>query len=277
MTYHVRLQGVPRAQASRLRRAARQALVHAGAPPGELTLRLTDAEEMRRLNAVYAHDDHPTDVLSFPAGDPIPGTGGNYFGDIAIALPMAVAQAEAGGHDLGSELSLLTVHGVLHLLGHEHGRAASQAAMWSLQDRILADLGIELRSPPAGPATSARARSRLASFVHAFAGLAHVLRTQRNAWIHACASLAVVALAAWLRVRATEWALLVLSMGLVWLAEFINTALEAIVDLASPEAHPLARVGKDVGAAAVLIAAVAAAVVGLLILGPPALRRLSGG
>ncbi|MBM3120785.1 MAG: diacylglycerol kinase family protein [Chloroflexi bacterium] len=119
-----------------------------------------------------------------------------------------------------------------------------------------------------------RAQSRLASFAHAFAGLAHVIRTQRNAWIHACASLAVIALAAWLHLGTIEWGLLILAMGLVWMAEFINSALEATVDLASPEAHPLARVGKDVGAAAVLVAALAAAAIGLLVLGPPLAVRL---
>lgn len=121
-----------------------------------------------------------------------------------------------------------------------------------------------------------RARSRLASFAHAIAGLAHVLRTQRNAWIHACASLAVMALAGWLQLGPTEWGLLILAMGLVWMAEFVNSALEATVDLASPEAHPLAKVGKDVGAAAVLIAALAAAAIGVLVLGPPLAARLFG-
>ena len=65
-------------------------------------------------------------------------------------------------------------------------------------------------------------------------------------------------------------------MALVWMAEFVNSALEAMVDLASPDVHPLAKVGKDVGAAAVLIAAVSAALVGLLILGPPLAQRLWG-
>ena len=118
--------------------------------------------------------------------------------------------------------------------------------------------------------------SRLASFAHAFAGLAHVLRTQRNAWIHAVASASVILLAAWVHLPRIEWALLVLAMAIVWMAEFINSALEATVDLASPQVHPLARLGKDVGAAAVLIAAAAAAVIGLLILGPPLAQRLLG-
>lgn len=124
--------------------------------------------------------------------------------------------------------------------------------------------------------TSTRSASRLASFAHALAGLGHVLRTQRNAWIHAVASLSVILLAAWLHLPSIEWALLVVAMAIVWMAEFINSALEATVDLASPGVHPLARVGKDVGAAAVLIAAAAAAVVGLLILGPPLAHRLFG-
>jgi len=67
---------------------------------------------------------------------------------------------------------------------------------------------------------------------------------------------------------------IILAMAMVWMAEFINTALEAVVDLASPGSHFLAKVGKDVGAAAVLIAATSAAVVGLLIMGPPLWQRL---
>jgi diacylglycerol kinase len=124
--------------------------------------------------------------------------------------------------------------------------------------------------------THPRSRSRLASFRYAVAGLAHVLRTQRNAWIHALVSLVVVLLAFWLQLNLTHWALLVIAMALVWMAEFVNSALEATVDLASPDVHPLAKVGKDVGAAAVLIAAVSAALVGLLVLGPPLAQRLWG-
>lgn len=119
-----------------------------------------------------------------------------------------------------------------------------------------------------------RARTRLEAFRYAFSGWWHVLRTQRNAWIHAVASVSAIALAAWLRLDHQSWALVLLAIGLVWMAEFLNTALEAVVDLASPEAHPLARVGKDVGAAGVLIAALTAAAVGLLVMGPPLYLRL---
>ncbi len=118
-------------------------------------------------------------------------------------------------------------------------------------------------------------KSRLQSFRHAFCGLGFVLRTQKNAWIHFGVTSTVIILAIWLRIQPIEWGILILTIGAVWTAEFINTALEAVVDLASPSKHPLAKVGKDVGAAAVLIAAISAAAIGILILAPPLWRELS--
>jgi diacylglycerol kinase (ATP) len=116
--------------------------------------------------------------------------------------------------------------------------------------------------------------SRIQAFGHAFRGWGYVLRTQRNAWIHAVVTTLVILVAAWLKLQVRDWAVLVLAIALVWTSEFINTALEAVVDLASPRHHPLAKVGKDVGAAAVLFAALTSVVIGLLILGPPLLERL---
>lgn len=117
-------------------------------------------------------------------------------------------------------------------------------------------------------------KSRAISFRYAFAGWWFVIRTQRNAWIHAVISIAVVLVSFWLRLVPRDWAVIVMAIALVWTAEFLNTALEAVVDLASPKQHRLAKVGKDVGAAAVLIAAASAALIGLLILGPPLWNRL---
>lgn len=119
-------------------------------------------------------------------------------------------------------------------------------------------------------------KRRACSFINAFAGWWYVIRTQENTWIHLLATLLVILLATLLRLPARDWAVLILTIALVWFAEFINTALEAVVDLASPEKHPLAKVGKDVGAAAVLIAALAAIVIGILILGPPLWEYLAG-
>jgi diacylglycerol kinase (ATP) len=117
-------------------------------------------------------------------------------------------------------------------------------------------------------------KSRAKSFRYAFAGWWFVIRTQRNAWIHAVVSVAVILVSFWLQLVPRDWAVIVMAIALVWTAEFLNTALEAVVDLASPQQHYLARVGKDVGAAAVLIAAFSAALIGFLVLGPPLWNRL---
>jgi diacylglycerol kinase len=122
-----------------------------------------------------------------------------------------------------------------------------------------------------------RSRGRVESFRYAFAGWWYMLRTQRNAWVHATFTAAVVIVGVWLGLDRVEWAIIALTIGAVWMAEFVNTALEALVDLASPDVHPLAKVGKDVAAAAVLVAALTSVAVGLLILGPPLWARLTPG
>ena len=111
--------------------------------------------------------------------------------------------------------------------------------------------------------------SRIASFGHALRGWQYVLKTQRNAWIHSLTAATVILLSWWLEIPPRDWAVLILTIAMVFTAEFINTSIEAVVDLASPQKHPLAKVGKDVGAGAVLIAALAGVLIGLLIFGPP--------
>ncbi|WP_322807926.1 diacylglycerol kinase family protein [Thermanaerothrix sp.] len=117
-------------------------------------------------------------------------------------------------------------------------------------------------------------RSRLPAFRHAFSGLGYVLRTQKNAWIHASATVLVIVLAFWLGLDPLRWAILIFAIGLVWLSEAFNTALEAFIDLVNPDTHPLAGIAKDTAAAAVLIAAITAAIIGILVLGLPLLQRL---
>jgi diacylglycerol kinase len=117
-------------------------------------------------------------------------------------------------------------------------------------------------------------RSRINSFKNALIGWWHVIRTQKNAWIHAVATILTLLFALWLQIPLRDWAVLILTIAIVWTAEFLNTALEVVVDLASPSLHPLAKVGKDVGAASVLIAAVSAVVIGFLVLGPPLLLKI---
>ncbi len=118
--------------------------------------------------------------------------------------------------------------------------------------------------------------SRILAFGHALRGWAYVLKTQHNAWIHSVVATVVIILSLWLGLPARDWAVLILIIAMVFTAEFINTAIEAVVDLASPVHHPLAKVGKDVGAGAVLVAALAAILIGLLILGPPLWQKVGG-
>jgi len=112
---------------------------------------------------------------------------------------------------------------------------------------------------------------------YAFEGVAYILRTQRNARIELAAAIAAVALAAWLGITSIEWAVLVLTIAVVLALEWINTALELAVSLASPERHPSAKAAKDVAAASVLLGAVVSVVVGLLLFASRILAKLSGG
>ncbi|MGD0806065.1 MAG: diacylglycerol kinase family protein [Anaerolineales bacterium] len=108
----------------------------------------------------------------------------------------------------------------------------------------------------------------ISSFRNAFSGLWYALRTQRNAQFHLLATLLVILVGFWVGLDTVHWCLIILAMGLVWMAELSNTALESVVDLANPTYHPLAKTAKDVKAAVVIIAALAAILVGVLILGP---------
>lgn len=113
----------------------------------------------------------------------------------------------------------------------------------------------------------------MAAFADAGRGVGILLRTQPHARIHALATLCVLGLGYWLKLSAADWVALVIAMALVWVSEAINTALEAVVDLASPDFHPLAGKAKDVAAGAVLLASVAAALIGALVLVPAWLAR----
>ena len=110
--------------------------------------------------------------------------------------------------------------------------------------------------------------SLLRSFGFALEGISYVIRTQRSARIQLAIGAAVLALAAWMRITALEWAVLVLAIALVLALEALNTAIELTVTLASPERHPLAKAAKDVAAGMVLIAALASIIVGAIVLGP---------
>ena len=141
------------------------------------------------------------------------------------------------------------VHGVLHLLGHEHG-AAMEA-----RERVVLSLVIAPRRTP----------SIIESFNYAIEGIIHVLRTQRNMRIHFVIAVAVLVGALAFDVSRLELIALLLAIAFVLIAEMINTAIEAAVDVASTSFDPMAKLAKDIGAGAVLIAAINALAVGYLV------------
>jgi diacylglycerol kinase (ATP) len=113
---------------------------------------------------------------------------------------------------------------------------------------------------------------RIRSFRHAIAGVLRMIQCQHNAWIHAAATLVVLAAAFVLRISAADWCWIILAISIVWTAEALNTAFEFLADAASPDFHPLVRDAKDVAAGAVLLTATAAVVIGSMFSG----RMLKG-
>jgi len=140
-----------------LRQAARQTLAHESAPANvELTILVADDLQLQSLNARFRGVDAPTDVLSFGQVAPAHAQDGSrvdtpeallYLGDVVISYPRAQEQAASGGHTVQDELSLLVVHGVLHLLGHDHARRADKKKMWTAQQAVLNDLGARVTVP----------------------------------------------------------------------------------------------------------------------------------
>jgi len=118
------------------------------APDTEVTLVVSNDEQLQQLNRQFLGVDAPTDVLSFPAGYTDPETGAPYLGDVLISYPRAEAQAAAAGHPVENELQLLVVHGLLHLLGHDHLEEDEKARMWAAQAEILDRLGVSINSLP---------------------------------------------------------------------------------------------------------------------------------
>lgn len=112
------------------------------------------------------------------------------------------------------------------------------------------------------------------SFSCAWQGIVYTVKTQRNMKIHVAAALLVLAAAWWLQIPRSDVLLVFFSIGLVTSLELVNTAIEAAVDLASPDWHAKAKIAKDVGAGAVLVAAIASVVVGCFIFGPPLYEKM---
>lgn len=113
-----------------------------------------------------------------------------------------------------------------------------------------------------------RFTGRIRSFYFAIRGVLRMIRCQHNAWIHAAATLLVLAAGFFLRLARADWCWIILAVAIVWTAEALNTAFEFLADAASPDFHPLVRDAKDVAAGAVLITAVASAIIAVIIFFP---------
>jgi probable rRNA maturation factor len=109
-------------------------------PDSELSISLVDEIEMSSLHMRWLDESGPTDVLSFPMDELKPfsaSSGPGMLGDIVLCPEYAIPQAERAGHSIQEELELLTVHGVLHLLGFDHREIEEKKVMFSRQDEIL--------------------------------------------------------------------------------------------------------------------------------------------
>ncbi len=133
--------------AGSLRQAVEQVMISESvAYAVELSMLITGDETMRKLNLIYRQIDETTDVLSFAfqEDDSFPGflDGVVHLGEVIISLPQALRQAEEQGHLLDNELVVLTVHGVLHLLGYDHETDEQEAMMSTAEARILGGPGL---------------------------------------------------------------------------------------------------------------------------------------
>lgn len=254
----------------RLKRLAQLVLASEGVVSGEVGVVLTDDSGIQALNRQYLGHDYPTDVLAFgmqeiaegSVGFVLPEQGLPYIGDVVISQERARQQAVTYGHDWKSEVELLLIHGLLHLLGYDDGTESDRVRMEAWQAHLHQSF--------------VHPHSIVDTFRAAFKGLFNLFWTQRSIYIHLAIVAVVVTLAAVLRVSWTDWLFLVLTIALVLVTETMNTAIEALVDLVSPERRPLAGRAKDLAAAAVLLTAFFAVLVGGLVFGPYLWRLLFG-
>ena len=216
---------------------AQRVLAAEGIDDGELGLAFVPPEESRALKQEHLGIDEATDVLSFPL---------DGREELPAGLPRALGDLVICPQVVGEAWRQPLVHGLLHLLGYEHGdeMEAREAAA-----------AVKSRRPP----------SIIESFNFAFEGIIHVLRTQRNMRIHFAVAALVLIAALVSGVDKLELIALLLAIAFVLIAEMLNTAVEAAIDVATTSFDPMAKLAKDIAAGAVLIATAVAVAVGYLV------------
>ena len=236
-----------------------------GAAGAEVGVTFVGDGRIRALNRDYRGRDEVTDVLSFPLEDADQGPGGErgrrrraaaagpprLLGDVVVGARQALRQARADGLPPSAEVAVLLVHGALHLLGYDHETDAGQMAL--RQAELLEDVAL------GGARWPDRRGNLLHSFNWAFEGVVHALRSERNMWIHFGVAVLVLVAALFFSLSRLEVIALFVAISFVLITEMINTAIEHVVDIATDEHDPRAKIAKDVAAGAVLVATVNAA------------------
>ena len=232
----------------------------------EISLSYVDEDEMHELNHEWRGIDRTTDVLSFECDsafdEDIPADETLELGDIILAPQVIARQAPGFGNSPADECRLMLVHGMLHLLGYDHIEDDEAEVMEAREDAILRDLALE---PLMIPGSNKDHPSFLKSFSYAMEGFVTAVKTERNIKVMLAAGVCTIIAGCIVGLDIAEWATIIICCGLVIHGELCNTAMEAIVDLATQELHPLAKRAKDIAAASVYVLSITAAIVGLLV------------
>ena len=252
----------------------------------EISLSFVDESEMRELNHEWRGIDRTTDVLSFECDsafdDELPADELIELGDVILAPEVIERQAPGFGNTPADECRLMLVHGLLHLLAMTISRMMRLRLWRPARTRCCAS------SPSCGERTPTTSRSVpsltthtirrrhdsrfqqgpsvvLRSFGYAIEGFMTAVKTERNIKVMLVAGILTVIAGLVAKLQLISWALIAICIGLVIFAELCNTAMEAIVDLATQELHPLAKRAKDIAAASVYVLSITAAIVGILV------------
>ncbi len=243
----------------------------------EVSITFVTNDKIRRLNKEYRGIDKPTDVLSFECDGAILKDGAEVclLGDIVIAPDVAREQCDEFGNSFIDEIELLLVHGILHLLGYDH-IDDEEAGIMEARERELLSLWHERSSSRiVHHAKKDAPLPIIKSFKFAFQGLKYTFETQRNIKIHLVAAALALILSFSLDVGLVSSATVALCIALVISLELVNTAIESVVDLVSPEWHSMAKHAKDCAAAGVLAASIGSLVVAAFIFIPKIIAILS--
>lgn len=244
----------------------------------EVSISFVNDQKIHKLNKQYRNIDSKTDVLSFECDYPDENNKREeaiILGDIIIAPDVARNQAEEYGNSFLQEIELLLCHGLLHLLGYDHIEDEDAEIMEAREKEILELWHKKASSQIVHHSNKEKPLSLLKVFGFALSGIKYTFVTQRNLKIHSIVALFAILLSLILKISLTEFACIMICIFSVMASECINTSIESLVDLVSPNWHMLAKHTKDCAAGAVLLFSIMSIIVGLFIFIPKILSLIS--